>query len=505
MSLPEPSPSSSRSGTRDAELSAPRFAPAVRRWSGLIALLLAGLAIRLVLMPVEAFVYDRRAFTEWMVALKVHPLADFYTVHLRIPVDHLPGTIWLLTGLGTLASWMGVAGDRGIAALTPQQAQPFLKALPILADLIAGSLIVAIVRRAAPERPRAALLAAGGWVFAPGVIFISAVWGQWDAISLVFVLAAILAALHARQGHWAVAVAVPPLLALAMLMKPQFGILAPILGLFVLLDAAPATGAPRRIRSFADGRHLASALWRGAGWKLAAGGILAVGVVTLAGWPFHVGLVPVDGWTTYAERASFAANRFQGTTYGAISLWLIPLGIHHPPPDSEAIWGSLTAARIGWSLVAASAVAGLAIAHRHRWSAAGLIAGSTVTYLGFVLFATRMHERYLLPALAFTLLLAGVRPALGTILPAVALSLAYFASVYLSYTSYAMDEQLPLGRLRTGAMLSSLGVIGIASFAMILVSAWTSASSPHRSRRSRPASSPSPDAALRGQPANAGD
>ncbi|HWK82038.1 MAG TPA: hypothetical protein VNP95_14790, partial [Thermomicrobiales bacterium] len=74
MSLPEPSPSSSRSGTRDAELSAPRFAPAVRRWSGLIALLLAGLAIRLVLMPVEAFVYDRRAFTEWMVALQVHPL-----------------------------------------------------------------------------------------------------------------------------------------------------------------------------------------------------------------------------------------------------------------------------------------------------------------------------------------------------------------------------------------------------------------------------------------------
>jgi len=435
-------------------------------------------------MPVEAFVYDRRAFTEWMIALQRHPLASFYDLPLHIPADHLPGTLWLLTGLGTLISWLGVGGERGIAGLTPQEAQPFLKALPILADLIGGVLIAGIVRRVAPERlrTRAALLAAAGWVLAPGAIFISAVWGQWDAISLVFMLGALWCALHGRRY----AVAVPPLIALAMLMKPQFAILAPLLGLFVLIDA----GVP-------------------AARRLAVGGVLAAGIVTLAGWPFHVALLPVEGWATYAERASFAANRFHGTTYGAVSLWLIPLGIHHPPNDSEAILGPLTAARIGWGLVAVSALAGLAVAHRHRWSAGGLIAGCAVTYLGFVLFATRMHERYLLPALALTLLLAAVRPALGTILPAAALSLAFFASVYLSYTSFAMDAALPLGRLRTGPVLSALGIAGVASFAVLLVSVWSPpavvAVASRRSREHHAASSASGEAMAGGQPINAGD
>ncbi|MGC4107454.1 MAG: glycosyltransferase family 39 protein [Thermomicrobiales bacterium] len=471
-------------------------------WAGLAVLLLVGLAIRLALTPVEAFVYDRRAFTEWMIALQLRPLADFYHLPLHIPADHLPGTLWLLTALGTIASWMGVAGDRGIAGLTPQEAQPFLKALPILADLLVGSLIFAIVRSVAPDRRRAPLVAAAGWLLSPGVVFISAVWGQWDAISLVFVLAAILSALQARRGRASWTMAVPSLIALAMLMKPQFAILAPILGLFLLVPHAEG----RLPRSVAEGRRMAWAIWRGAGWRLAIGGVIAVGIVTLAGWPFHVGLLPLDGWETYTERASFAANRFQGTTYGAVSLWLIPLGTHHPPHDSQHVWGSLSAAHLGWGLVAVSALAGIAVAHRHRWNATGLIAGCTVTYLGLALFATRMHERYLLPALALSLLLAGVRPAFGTILPAAALSLAYFASVYLSYTSYAVNEQLPLRDLRTGTMLSTLGAIGVTAFVVLLVSAWAAPNAPRASRRSRPVPMPNPPVDLRGgsQPVNAG-
>ena len=456
-------------------------------WLGLASLILAGLAFRLLLMPVEAFVYDRLAFTEWMIALQTHPLGAFYHLPLHIPADHLPGTLWLLTGLGTLAKWMGVAGDGGIVALTPQEAQPFLKALPILADLVNGVVLFAIVRRIAPDRPRAALLAAAGWIFAPGVVFVSAAWGQWDSVSLVFVLAAILAAV-ALPGKRA-AVAVPLLLALAMLMKPQFAILAPILGLFVLIDAG--LPGPNRClpRSRAEGWSMALALWRGAGMRLLLGGVIAVAIITLAGWPFRVGLLPVpfDGWMTYGERLSFAANRFQGTTYGAVSLWIIPLGTRHAPHDTELIRGSLTAAQLGWGLVGASTLAGLVIAHRHRWNAVGLVAGCAVTYLGFVLFATRMHERYLLPAIALTLLLAGVRPAAGTILPALVLSLAYFASIYLSYTSYAVDEPLPLRGWRTGTMLSALGVIGVAAFAVLLVETWQAAGRPRPSRQTRPA------------------
>ncbi|MGB3330348.1 MAG: hypothetical protein WBA46_15415, partial [Thermomicrobiales bacterium] len=140
--------------------------------AGLVALLVIGLGIRLALMPVEAFVYDRRAFTEWMIALQLHPLASFYHLHLHIAADHLPGTLWLLAGLGRIAGWIGLGGDRGIAGMTPVQAQPLLKALPIVADLLIATLVFAIVRRVVPSRPRAPLLAAAGWVLAPGVVFI---------------------------------------------------------------------------------------------------------------------------------------------------------------------------------------------------------------------------------------------------------------------------------------------------------------------------------------------
>ncbi|MGB3330540.1 MAG: hypothetical protein WBA46_16390, partial [Thermomicrobiales bacterium] len=210
---------------------------------------------------------------------------------------------------------------------------------------------------------------------------------------------------------------------------------------------------------------------------------------------------------TYAERASFAANRFQGTTYGAVSLWIIPLGIRHAPHDADPILGPLSAGMIGWGLVAACAIAGLVIAHRFRWTATGLIAGSTVTYLGFVLFATRMHERYLLPALALTILLAGVYPVRGTIVPAVALSAVFFASVYLSYTSFSFNEKLPLREWRTGGMLSSLGVIGVASFAVLLISVWLATAHPRTSARAQlhPHPAPVADTAVGSQASNAGD
>lgn len=426
--------------------------------SSLIALLVMGLAIRFALMPVTAFVYDRMAFTDWMIALQRHPFADFYHLPQRVPADHLPGTLWLLAGLGNLASWMGIAKTQDGFTITPETAQPFLKILPILADLVNGLLIAAIVRKVTPARPRAALFAAASWFLAPGVIFVSAVWAQWDAISLVFVLIAIWCAVDGRRGNM---VAVPPLLALAMLMKPQFAILAPLLGFALLISGG---------RSRRTNRPLIASIT-----ALAVGGLLAVSIVTLAGWPFHVGLLPHEDWTTYSERIRFAANRFHGTTYSAISLWIIPIGTKTAPADSVLIPGPfpLSAGQLGWLLVAVNTIAGLVIAHRHRWNAIGVIAGCAVTYLGFVLFATRMHERYLMPALAFTVLLAGIRPVLGTILPAITLSLAYAASVYLAYTTFAFNPHLPFREWRTGLVLSALGVIGIVAFLAIIVAAWS--------------------------------
>lgn len=460
MQSADPSPSSPTGSRTD-----------IRGPFGLALLLVAGLAIRIALAPIEAFVYDRKAFTEWMIALQQHPLAEFYHLPLHVPADHLPGTLWLLRGLGTLAVWMGVANDRVSGfTITPADAQPFLKALPILADLVVGLLIFAIVRQVTPTRQRAALFAAGSWILEPGVIFVSAVWGQWDSISLVFMLAAMWCALRGQSAT----IAVPPLIALAMLMKPQFVILAPIIAGFLLI-----TAIPQRDRTYRSGevtirqiRGSLNAIWRTSGWRLLLGGGIAVGLVTLAGWPFRVGLLPFAGWMTYADRVQFAADRFHGTTYGAVSLWIIPLGTRFPPSDTERIVGTFTAAQIGWALVAASAVAGFVIAHRARWSAFGLIAGSAVTYLGFTLFATRMHERYLMPGLALALLLAGIRPALRTIVPTIALSLAYFASVYCSYTSFSFNPHLPLRAWRTGTLLSSLGAIGILAFITIAVSVW---------------------------------
>src|SRR5919202_686699 len=108
-----------------------RARPAAPEWGRLAMLLGAGLALRLLFLPLS-YEPDLDVLRGWAVRLVTLPLSSFYdTTGL---VDHLPGDLWLLWGLAhlyRLASPDLRVQDPAFMLL--------LKLVPALADVATGT------------------------------------------------------------------------------------------------------------------------------------------------------------------------------------------------------------------------------------------------------------------------------------------------------------------------------------------------------------------------------
>jgi len=152
------------------------------------AVLLLALLVRIMLFPVATYGYDMNAFRSWAHLFNEHPLSAFYNADsLGTQPDHLPGDLLLYAGLGR-----SLGGD-----LIDSRLFPFaIKLIGALADVGIGVLLwLAALKLTTPRRARIAMAC---WLFNPAVIFISAIWGQLDALSLLLTLAGIVAMLHGR-------------------------------------------------------------------------------------------------------------------------------------------------------------------------------------------------------------------------------------------------------------------------------------------------------------------
>jgi Gpi18-like mannosyltransferase len=255
-----------------------------------------------------------------------------------------------------------------------------IKGVSIPFDIALGVLLyVVVARRTDPAR---GLLAAGLYLLNPAAIVGGPLWGQVDAAGTLFYVAALVTL---ATGQYAASGA---LTALAGLSKPQFGLVALPLAVITI-----------------------QRWWRGEGPRAlglaAAGGGLTALIVCVA-----FGLTP---WR-WLELLQDAAIRHPETSLGAFNMWALLVGRVDDAPY-VGIGGVLLLAGIGASMLPLRRGHDLAI----------LLAVGLMLAFAFYFLPTRVHERYLFPALAVAAPFAAVdRSSLAAYL---AMSIAFTLSL----------------------------------------------------------------------------
>ncbi|HEX9899523.1 MAG TPA: glycosyltransferase 87 family protein [Candidatus Methylomirabilis sp.] len=331
--------------------------PHLGRIFALTVVLGAGALVRL---PFVAFDFhasaDMDILRTWATSLRSQPMDTIYD---DPSVNYPPVPLYLFR-----------VGDAVVLSLSRAhqamgEAPAVVVKLPgMLADLSTGALLAWMFRRQASPWP---VLACALYVFNPAVWYVSAYWGQVDSVYVLF-LAAALAAISegAPLPAWG-------LFVLALASKPQSSVLAPLIPLLTLL------------------RHGTRAALRGGG--------VAIAVAAAVTLPWLLAGRLSDPLGAYFRLT--AASRVDVSGY---NLWYLLLGghVHNLSSLNRPVGLPLTYQQIGMVLFGTFAVAVMALVWRQRGRT--LFVPAALLSLGFFLFATEIHERYLLPALAFLLM-----------------------------------------------------------------------------------------------------
>ena len=189
---------------------------------GAVLLVLAlGLVLRLIIarfLPGSGFGVDLGAFRFWANDLATNGLAGFYERDFFH--DYTPGYLYIL--------W--VVGVVGQALFGPEGPGDLIKVPAILADLAIGWLVWSMILELGGRRSLA-LAAALVAVLNPVTWFDSIVWGQVDSVGVVFLLLGLRDVWRDRPERAAAFTVI------AALIKPQLGILIPILAVVTIRRA----------------------------------------------------------------------------------------------------------------------------------------------------------------------------------------------------------------------------------------------------------------------------
>ncbi|MBW3613613.1 MAG: hypothetical protein KY392_07120, partial [Chloroflexi bacterium] len=457
----------------------------------LTALLLAGLLLRLfiaaVYLPQSGFAVDIGDFTAWARRMADVGPGGFYAEGYFS--DYPPGYLYVLWLVGLLGG--------ALAPIVGGDATGGLVKIPgMLADIGVAWLLFAICRRwgrelvsrwAAVTPERLGLAAATVYLFNPGTIFNSAVWGQVDSVGALVLLATV----YALARGWTEVAALGAVVAL--LVKFQYAFLVPIVAIVGIRrhllgrSSDPAQGRRDPLRVLTS----------------LAVGVVAVTVLIL---PFGMliyqplpggdpngllGVLPeADPNRSLIGKFVEATGTYTGLSVNAFNLWRNPwseLGDTLRWGDDTVVGLTVAGVALTWQQVGtilfglASLVAFWAVARRDDLR--GVLLASLVLAIAFFAVPTRVHERYLFPALALAapLLLAG-RPWPWLY---AGLSLSFFANVYWVYTADwsfadrimtpgADGEPMVRDPFLAATVYTDIGIWMLSAFSVVLllVTAW---------------------------------
>ena len=332
-----------------------------RGFAALAGLLLAALLLRVALSAcVAGYGVDMGCFGAWASRMAAVGPANFYEEGYFC--DYPPAYMLVLGALGGLANLFGLSfGTMG--------GEMLLKTVPVFCDILLALAVFLATDRVVGRRP--ALGMAALMALNPAYIIAGACWGQIDSVLAVLLVALLLLA---RRGKWQAAI---PVFALAVLAKPQAGLLVP-LGLAAL--------ARDLVKDKASRKPIALGL---------LGGVLVTAVIVL---PFSANQSsPLWIVDKYVETLSSYAY----ATLSTGNLMFL-LGGNWTPND-QAVLGPITYGQLGMALMVLSFAFGIVVYLRGTGRKRLLLASAATMQLVFVL-GSKMHERYILPALALLLL-----------------------------------------------------------------------------------------------------
>lgn len=390
----------------------------------LVALLVIGLLLRAyiagVLVPQSGFRIDTGDFTSWAVKLAASGPGEFYETGYFS--DYPPGYLYVLWALGSIGSALQPVLGLDITG-------GLVKLPGILGDLGAATMLFLLCRRAFDER--IALAAAAAFLLNPGPIFNASVWGQVDAVGTMVMLGTI----YLLARGWTEAASVGAVLAL--LVKFQYAFIIPVVAIVGLKRHL----AGRSSDPVLDGRRDPLRVLTSVAAALAT----LVVLILPYGMSFYA---PGDPNHSLIGKFLEAASTYTGVTINAFNLWMNPWsGL-----AGSGFWGCdvpndvgcagqgvalmLGSLNVSWQLLGTLLFAAVALfAFWRLWKrddASGVLLAALLLAVAFFALPTRVHERYLFPALALAapFVLRGWR----WLLVYAALSLSFFMNVYWTYT-----------------------------------------------------------------------
>ena len=391
------------------------FADGLRLDAGMLLglLILIGLLLRAliagILLPKSGFRIDIVDFAVWGQRLASGGPGAFYEAGYFS--DYPPGYLYVLWGLGLIGKLL--------APLVGQDATPGLVKIPgILADAGVAWLLFAYGRRFLDGRftlggrswtgDAVGLIAAAIYLFNPATIFNSAVWGQVDSVGTLVILGT----LYALAAGWTEVAALGA--TVALLVKFQYAFLIPIVAIVGIRRHLLGRSSDPHHDGQRDTLRVLTSL---------AVGIGAI-VLLLAPFGMTVWSPDPDPNASLIGKFGEAATTYQGLTVNAINLWrnawsglgdTLQWGCDVPPiPPALGCGGPGVAVVLGgfvvsWQLLstllfAAAALVALWQVWRHD-DPQGLLIGALLIAAAFFVVPTRVHERYLFPAIALGALL----------------------------------------------------------------------------------------------------
>ena len=316
----------------------------------LFALLAFSFLVKVLLFPLPGYSIDTNDFASWF-----HTAAT-YGVRVFYPnagfCDYPPFNIFIFWVFGSLAARLQLFGT-GLLNYV-------IKLPPNIFDTATAFLIFMFVRKRLNFKT--SLVAASVYAFNPAVIFNTAVWGQYDSIYTSLLVLSLLLIFASKPEFSAVTFTI------GLLTKPQSIALAPLIA-FVIFSKF--------------------------GWRR-----LLVSIVAAASTLFII-ILPFQ-WSNpiiFLKNIYFGA--YQGypyTTMNAFNIWAFG-GFWVSDTRSFLL---VNAFEIGWVLFGALAVFALYMVHRRLKVSGELLVlfAAFVLFFGFFMLPTRIHERYIFPALS---------------------------------------------------------------------------------------------------------
>ncbi len=364
------------------------------------ALLLIGLVIRLVALDAPGHYGDSVVQSRWAENMAAHGPWGFFQHDGAV----YPALLYAYWPLGLLFD----GADLGRA----------IKGISIPFDLVIGIVVYTAARELVGSVR--GLIAPAFYLLNPAVILAGPVWGQVDAAGTLAYLGALLAGARGRFGL------AGALTVLAAMMKPQYGLVALPVGI-VAITAWRTSATLRPVV------------------RAAVGGTVAYLVVAI---PLR--LDPIS----FVGRAVSIAGDKPMTSANAPNLWGLLVG--YKVPDAPY-------ALIGGGLLLIGLVASL-IPLRRRQDLQTILGVGLFLILAFYLLPTRIHERYLFPAMALLAPLAALnwRVLVAALLTATAFTLTLLYAL-VTTTEFTIPDQLrPILVNRTAEIWIALTLLATA-------------------------------------------